>query len=68
MHALSTFPNGAVPEVILYNATLLHVEISTEVCTSSSTLPWIFQQPMMTQACFNVLNELPVTNESICNA
>ena len=46
------------------NTGLLHVEISTEVCTCCSsklTLQWISQTPRMIEPCFNFLNTLPVS-------
>ena len=49
--------------VNFYNAGLCKIDISTEVCT----LQWIYQQPIMIKQCFNVLNTLPNTGESVCN-
>ena len=47
------------------HADILHVEISTEVCTCK--LQWVFQQTTMIEQCFNFLSALPTAKGFACS-
>ena len=49
----------------IWNASLLHVEISC--WNSRNTWEWIFHQPIVIESCFNSWNTLCVVSESSCN-
>ena len=48
-------------------SSLLHVEISAEVCNSRCTCQWIVQQPMAMVSNFSFMNTLSVSDTYLCS-